>query len=290
MQEKYTDERAYWLEFGGTPGARVLDRDANPAGSPTPPSHFAEVIKAEDSNIWFALHKLYPERKDTWFWDELRPTPGNDVIKDFTWTTPYPVDSEQATLWVDQNAREYVQHHTEISVNGVWVADVEWTSKNRSYTSAVVPVGTLTGNDSTVTVHAVTLPGVSRDWVLLNYWELHYRRLFRAWEGQIDFLAEADGPHEYQIDGWTTSEVAIWDITDAGSARRLVGATPSPGDVGKALRFRVNDLTDDRFWLQTKSSILAPASIRFVATDPIAQSDRWRRCGHRHLTRVTPCR
>jgi len=262
MQEKYTDERAYWLDYGDTPGSRVLDLDASPTGSPTPPPHFAEVIKAEESNIWFALHKLYPERKDTWFWDEFRPKPGNDVIKDFSWTTPYPVVSEQATLWVDQNARVYSQHHTEISINGVWVADVEWNGKNRSYVSAEVPTGTLTGNTSTVTAQALALPGVSRDWVFLNYWELHYRRLFRAWEGQIDFIAEADGPHEYQIDGWTTSEVEIWDVTDAGSARRLVGATPSPGAVGKALRFRVNDITNDRFWLQTKSSFLTPDSIR----------------------------
>ncbi len=37
FQEKYTDERVYWLEAGGTAGPRIADVDATPREDLTPP-------------------------------------------------------------------------------------------------------------------------------------------------------------------------------------------------------------------------------------------------------------
>ena len=37
FQEKYTDERVYWLDIGGTAGPRIADVDATPQGDLTPP-------------------------------------------------------------------------------------------------------------------------------------------------------------------------------------------------------------------------------------------------------------
>ena len=61
----------------------------------------------------------------------------------------------------------------------------------------------------------------TRDDIYVNYWELDYRRLFRAWQDQFDFRAEEAGLHEYAVDGWTSNQVAIWDISDPSQPRRL---------------------------------------------------------------------
>ena len=47
FQEKYTDERVYWLDIGGTAGPRIADVDATPQGDLTPPQDVAATVHAE---------------------------------------------------------------------------------------------------------------------------------------------------------------------------------------------------------------------------------------------------
>ena len=47
FQEKYTDERVYWLDIGGTAGLRIADVDATPRGDLTPPQDVAATVHAE---------------------------------------------------------------------------------------------------------------------------------------------------------------------------------------------------------------------------------------------------
>ena len=70
-----------------------------------------------------------------------------------------------------------------------------------------------------VDVGARIMPDNDGDWVYANYWEVDYRRLFRAWQDQFDFRAEEAGLHEYVVDGWTSNQVGIWDISDPNQPR-----------------------------------------------------------------------
>ena len=84
--------------------------------------------------------------------------------------------------------------------------------------TAAVPAGSLVSGINSVQLGAHVMPGNYGDYLYVNYWELDYRRLFRAWQDQFDFRAEDAGPHEYAVDNWTSNQVAIWDISDPGSA------------------------------------------------------------------------
>ena len=55
FQEKYTDERVYWLNIGGTAGPRIADVDATPQGDLTPPQNVAATVHAEQDTFWFPL-------------------------------------------------------------------------------------------------------------------------------------------------------------------------------------------------------------------------------------------
>ena len=70
FQEKYTDERVYWLEIGGAAGPRIADVDATPHGDLTPPQDVAATVHAEVDTIWFPLWttQLVNVTQDTWFW------------------------------------------------------------------------------------------------------------------------------------------------------------------------------------------------------------------------------
>ena len=46
MDQKYTDENVYWLDFGGAPGPRIADVDATPQGDLVPPASFPTTVHA----------------------------------------------------------------------------------------------------------------------------------------------------------------------------------------------------------------------------------------------------
>jgi len=106
------------------------------------------------------------------------------------------------------------------------------------------------------------MPGNNSDWVYANYWEIDYRRLFRAWQNQFDFQAESAGPHEYVVAGWSSQQVAIWDISDPNQPKALTGAVAGPDGTGYSLRFRANAAAGARYWLQGESTFRPPASVR----------------------------
>ncbi len=274
MQQKYTDERVYWLEIGGAPGPRIPDVDATPHRDLTPPADFPTTLHAEQSVYWYTLHSLDLDTQDTWFWDRLQPQGSKGVTRTLPSVVPDPAPDFPVTLRVEEISRTWSDsvtpdHRTTIGLNGQALADTTWDGQARQVFTATAPVGLLVSGVNTVTVGALNLPGVTADDVYVNYWELDYRRQFRAWQGQLDFRAEVSGPQEYRITGlpapaadadqpdapsvypfasvarshplpsvYPLSSVAeIWDVTDPARPVRLVGATTTgedtpPGDAG----------------------------------------------------------
>ena len=261
QDEKYTDENVYWLTIGGEAGPRIPDILATPRFDLAPPADFATVAHAEENRYWYTQHTAVPPTYESWYWDQLRPSNVRPGVTDtFTATVPYPIANQPFTLTVEENARSKVDHRTTIAFNGQPLVDATWRGKRRALFTATVPAGVAVSGVNTVTIGALLEPGVSGDWVYVNYWELAYRRQFTAWEGRIDFRAEANGPHEYEIDGWTTPQVVILDISDPRLPRRLI----EPATMARAtwsLRFRVNDAAGDHFWLEEERAIARPASI-----------------------------
>lgn len=264
QDEKYTDERVYWLEAGGSQGGlRLPDQTANPTGATIPPAHFPAVVRAEQSRYWFTLWTPNPPSKDTWFWEQLRPASSDGVTGVFTAAIPYPAPNAAAEIWIDQNARSDTNHHTQLSFNGVSLGSASWSGVARSHISRTLPAGVLVHGDNALTNRATLVPPAPVDWVYFNYWEVHYRRLFRAWQGHLDFSSETSGPAEYISDGWDAEAVAVWDITATEQPRRLTGAVILRSGLGWALRFRADEAAPgNRYWLQTESTFAHPASIR----------------------------
>lgn len=269
MDQKYTHERVYWLDIGGTAGPRIAEIDATPDGSLPPPVDFLTTLHAEQNMIWWTLHSINMDTQDTWFWDRLQTggSPGDSVTRDFPTTVPYPVDTHGATLRLEEISRwnsSYTNpdHRTRIVLNGVDLGTFDWSGKVRTVFEVSVPAGTLTHGTNTLTVTAINPPTTTTDDIYVNYWEVDYRRAFTAWEGRLDFIAEVGGLQEFLSSGWTTSTVTTWDITDPAQPVRLVGADVQPDGAAYQVRFRAQPTAGARFWMQEDSTWTAPASIR----------------------------
>lgn len=264
MAEKYTDERVYWLDIGGAAGPRVAEIDATPIGDREPPTDFAAIVRAEENHYWYTYHTPTPVTYDTWLWAELRPVgAGQAVTVTLPYTVPYPVAQGSFRLTVELSSRAAVNRRTTIAVGEALIGDYTWSGKTTQVFTLSVPANRFRHGRNEVQVGAFNLPPTPADWLYVNYWQLEYRRLFRAWEGRLDFRAERDGPQEYRSDGWdAAARVAVWAITDPARPQRLVGARAETGTVGQAVRFRRDGEVGARYWLQDTATFGRPATLR----------------------------
>ena len=153
-------------------------------------------------------------------------------------------------------------HRTIVALNQAVILDQTWAGKWARELTSTVPAGGLVSGLNDLRVGAWVTTGNVIDYVYANYWELDYRRLFRAWQGQFDFRPEAAGTHEYVVKNWTSKYVTVLDITDPAQPRRLTGVLPALDGAGLQLRFRTNDGSDARYWLQEEAAYQSPASLR----------------------------
>ena len=253
------------------PPARASQTRMPPrSGDLTPPQDVAATVHAEVDTLWFPLWtmQLVDVTQDTWFWNELQPTPLKPVTATVGYTVPDPAPGAAATFRLRQfakysNSNAQPEHRTVVTLNDASLLDQTWTGRWVHELTAAVPAGRLVSGHNSLEVSSRVMPGNYTDDVLVNYWEVDYRRLFRAWQGQFDFYAEGSGPQEYVVDDWATNGVAIWDVSNADQPRSLAGAeAESGGPSAVQLRFRTNDGNGARYWLQEETAFQRPTTIR----------------------------
>lgn len=264
MDQKYTDERVYWLDMGGAAGPRTATVDAAPQFDRTPPADFATTLRAEESNVWWTLYNLSlaKQTQDTWFWKRLQLVSGSVLTSTLPYTIPYPADAA-ATLRFEEisygfNDDVNPDHRTKAALNGTAIVDETWEGQYVLKTfSAALPPSVLRHGVNTLAVGLWAAPGTSSDDIYVNYWEVDYRRKFETNDDRLDFRAEAAGVQEYAATGFSNADVWAWDITDSGSPVRLLF-----GAGGWQGRLRVDTAAGKRYWLQAAGSFQPPATIR----------------------------
>ena len=299
FQEKYTDERVYWLDIGGTAGTRIADADATPLGDLTPPQDVAATVRAEQDTIYFTLltTSLVDITQDTLFWKRLQPAAMQPVTATLDYVVPDPAPGTTAQFramvfsrYINTSAQP--EHHNIVTLNNRLLLDQTWAGRWLHELTAAAPAGSLVSGTNSVQLGVHVMPGNYSDDLQVNYWELDYRRLFRAWQDQFDFRAEAAGLHEYAVDGWTSDQVTIWDISDPTQPRWLTVTkgmahkiylplislrSVASGAVQTLLhrvRFRTDDAVGSRYWLQEEAAFQHPTSLR--VQNPIGLLDQAR--------------
>ncbi len=72
---------------GALPARAVLNVDATPTGTPTPPTSFPTTVHAEVNLYWTPLWSLNYDTRDTWYWDRFNLPSGTAITKTYTYTT-----------------------------------------------------------------------------------------------------------------------------------------------------------------------------------------------------------
>jgi hypothetical protein len=242
MVEKYTDTNVYWLTTTGSPGLRMNEIDGAPGGAPTPTSYRA-TVRAEQSHKWKTTHFT---NEDTWFWEELKTSlPSLLITKTYTTTITAPATGIYTTtlrgeiVAVTSNDIKdpilYPDHHTKIfinkSINPSSLVDSTWDGQIRyHYESGLSQSFLISGTNALeLDIYRTTFM-ISED-LLFDWFEIEYDRQFQALNNEIEFSINQAGNWNYALNGFSESDIKVFDVTNPLSPTIIISSTYSAGTV-----------------------------------------------------------
>lgn len=274
QEEKYTDERVYWLDIGGAGGLRVAENvDGTPQRNLTPPTHFPATLHAEVNSVWTSLWSLNYDTRDTWYWERIGlPSAGvTTTTRSYPFLIPYPAPGFPAAVRLEvlpvttrttaNPGGTNPSHRVAISLGGQQLGELIWDGLIRQVITGTAAAGALTATTTGLDVQVSIQAPSTKEAMYINFWELDYRRLFRAYDDRLDFRAETAGLQEFSATDFASGPVTVWDVTVPAQPKRLSGVAVTSG-AGSAYtaRFRANPAAGDRFWMQGEASFSVPAS------------------------------
>jgi len=221
MLEKYTDENVYWLMVGGTAGPRMGTLDGTPHYTATVPSSYRATVHAEQSNEWYTFHF---SSEDTWFWEQKNSTQPFTLTYTMT-LTALAAEPFSATVRAHVATRDENTRRTRFLLNDppTLLDDATWSGKRGRYIEAQVPESALVEGQNTLYVN--TIPQSGSAWIYFNWFEIEYNRRFQATSDQLVFSGVQTGTWQYEVGNLMTETVAVYDVTDPFSPRRVLSHT-----------------------------------------------------------------
>ena len=175
---------------------------------------------------------------------------------------PSPVHTDvNAALRVNFQGRSTAgSHHTVITLNDFGISDESWIGSGVYTQCGSASQSLLRDGGNTV---AVELPGdlASVDIVYLNWIEIDYWRELKPFSDQLTFRIDSSGPRRVQVTGFSSSDLELYDITEAKVPKRVVNFSVLSDGALKNVIFRDSSSSEKRFWLGTVNAILKPRNL-----------------------------
>jgi hypothetical protein len=265
MMEKYTAENIYWLSVGGQPGLRMTSVDGQPGGAAVKPQAFQEVLHIERDEIWRTTHFTSEE---TWFWEWIL-TGSSTTNRTYTMTVPSPAPGAgTATLRLDlvgfaNDPVDSPDHHVQANLNGsaTPVLDISWDGKSRNTVEASINASSLLDGVNSLKLTALRPPGIALINLLFNWIELEYPREFVAQDGELAFTSQEQGLRGYEINGFTSPQVAVFDITHPLTPTQVLSPSIQAGAGVYTTTFEIDHLPGARFVVSEAGKFRSPTRL-----------------------------
>jgi hypothetical protein len=246
---KYTRDNVYWLTYGGITGLRMGSRSGTPGAAGTPAYHRTQ--RHLESNGVYVTQAPGDDELERWFWDYIFPPERPSWTHTFSLAAPYAgtytAKLTLAMLGYLQNPTS-PDHHVVISLNGTQVGDVRWDGIAWQTVEIPIAQSLLLAGDNTLTVVCPNDTGVGYDLVYIDWAELEFADTFKPVGDVLPFSYEATGPWKFQLDGFSNSQVAVYDVTDPASVARIDGIDVVKSDQTYTARFQDPVATPTRYW------------------------------------------
>jgi hypothetical protein len=283
VDTRYTGENAYFLSWGSLYGMRMQVLDGTP-DSGSIPDQFLTTQHME-SNTWYFSEYPSGENDDVWYWDFVYAQPG-PAYKDYTTTLNHISTSSGLTGKLRGLLKGYLvegsvpdpQHHVRIYLNGNLVHEAWWDFK-RDYSFDVdISQGFLIEGTNTIRITIPADAGITRDIVLVNWFEIDYWKTFVSEDDRLDFFGtepvsprtsyELPGsvrisasPIQFQVTDFSVDTLEVFEVTDPFNVARVTPFELTPESGKYRLTFERMVTGEQSYIAQSLANRLSPVSV-----------------------------
>ncbi len=251
-RSRYTAHNIYWLRYGDAIGLRMASRSVT-SGSELPGTAWAAARYAENH---FYDSLLPTADGDHWYAADVRP--GTSHTASLTLMPP-ATSAPTATLrlrLVGYTASDThnPDHRAAFTVNGSQVGEMAWNGTHPVTATVTLNRSILHSGDNSVAVSAnVPLEGIWLDTVEVDY-------PFQAISDDEAVFWGQVGARRYELDGFSTGDISLYDVTDPQHPVRLL-ETAVTGGSSYTLSFADAPAQPATYLALTESRIQRPVAI-----------------------------
>jgi uncharacterized repeat protein (TIGR01451 family) len=264
IDSKFTELNVYWLTYGSENGRRMPGRNGMPSGgAPLSLSSLASVHLEKDNPYSYWPKMPGPDDLDRWYWD-YRAAPST---LEYTAVLSHPVTSGYtATLTVQlygyTASPVYPDHHVIFKVNDTWVGEAQWDGLYSSYSGQFgFPSSLLVPGVNTITVESPGDTGAAAEANITDWFEIEYRGSHTADGDSLRFSGDVTGTWEYQVSGFGSDQIELFDITEPISVSRIITKVVEYDGVSYTLRFEDSHLDRTDYLAEVPTGRLSPLAI-----------------------------
>ncbi|MDZ7372280.1 MAG: C25 family cysteine peptidase, partial [candidate division KSB1 bacterium] len=223
-RDPFTDERVYWLswEKRGLWMAEETGQITNlQPGSYSRPYSFLETIHVEKDAYYERLSTLEEDRlRDHWFFDSGISS-GKKIEYPFTLVHPdlqSPLGVRARVMLRGRTTSMDIQHNISVFLNDSFLFSSTWKGQETadliSQPGSYVSASSLQNGVNRLSIVNNVEPQ-NYDFVMLNWFEITYPRLYRAYKNFIKFSippASPGGKFLFRVDGFTESGIEVYKL------------------------------------------------------------------------------
>jgi len=229
----YTGKNTYFLTYGGESGKRMQDAPSvsEPDSDPISPQYFMSRIVHRDPKI-----NLLGSGKE-WMGESFSPgsvTVFTNMLHGYTHTVNVPIQYRVQVAARAPNQTRFRFQDEGVDLGTINIPGVSLITEVGNYaargpTTIMTRTGPLTENRSTLRFE---YEAGAQSEGFLEWFEIHYPRRFEPLDDYLQFSSpDTTGVVRYNVQGFTSSSIIAYDVTDHASIMRITNATIGGGSI-----------------------------------------------------------
>jgi hypothetical protein len=214
----YTGTNIYTVQVSNAVVPQIPGTDGGAGIGLSPVGSYTETLKVNNQNNY----ATYAPGRDIWY-DTFMESDGTPKSWSFTFQLNGLADAAapanlELVVWGGDAVAQNPDHHVQVAINGVGVADTRFDGIVEKQLNISVPGGTLREGANTM---QLTLPGdtgAAYDVVFLDQYSLSYQRQFQAQSGRLTFQAAGA---EFSVTNLASANVLVYRMSGNGGMQRL---------------------------------------------------------------------
>lgn len=243
----YAQNNVYWFSFGGSIGQRLIKENGSLENPERAIAYAFPCTLHMEKDLLFSRHA----QDDYWFYTLASMGARREIVFDID--TPDSLSFEPTKVTVELYGRTEDEHNAILSLGESYIGTANWwgeysyTLETQGPTNDLLTAGK---NEFELICQG------PEDYIYLNYFELVYKRSYRAVDDYIEFGAPGGGVWEFRVEGFSSPNISLYRLDHSRFTEFDVEFDEV--DTTYTLIFEDDAYTDTRYVALTEDRIKTP--------------------------------